>query len=161
MKAQVLRNFLFLRLKWLLPREYERLFGQEKAKWSMPIPFRCPVELEKPAATLKMIQFIGRGLMNFEPKSLARHLAVAEAFLFLNFDERELLKPSCVHKDSIGDLIEHYNRLTRILISAVLENENPIKTVKFILKMTKEFYELGTMNGFKACIAALQSASIH
>ncbi len=156
-----MRNWMFLRLKRLLPHEYERLFGQQKLKHSMPLPFRCRVEVPKVGSSLKLTEFTGRALFSFEPKSLARHLAVAEAFMFVQLDERELLRAGFSENSTTGCLIERYNRLTRILISATLESDNPVKAHEFILKMTREFYELGTMNGFKACLAALQSASIH
>lgn len=64
----------------------------------------------------------------------------------------------------VHDFINLFNRLTNILISSILEASSEstrLKAVRFTLKMARMFYQLGSINGFKACLAALQSNSIH
>lgn len=162
-EREALRNTLFLRLRTLLPHEYERIFVQRKANLSMPVPQSlCPLDMPKHSTSLKLVHFINRPVQDFDPKMLARHLAVAEAFMFVRLDEREFFYSTAQQSfSSIDAFIERYNRLTQILISATLQSKTPAKLAQFILKMAREFYELGTMNGFKACLAALQSACIH
>lgn len=66
--------------------------------------------------------------------------------------------------DKKNDFVSVYNRLTNILISKILEKnskEARAVIVQRILKLTKHFSRMGAMNSLKACMAALQSNSIH
>lgn len=153
------QSLLLSRLRVLLPSEYERLYIQLHSTQTLPTPLSFRITLPKVTASLKLARFVGRSFADFEAKKFARNLVLAEASFFLALDEREFLN-GCM--SSVSVFIDRYNRLTNSLISAILnEPEQAVVFSEKILKVAKEFYNLGAMNGFKACLAALQSTSIH
>lgn len=153
------QSLILARLRVLLPSEYERLYIQLKSTQTLPAPLSFRIMLPKVSTSLKLAHFLGHSLIDFEAKKFARNLVLAEASFFLALDEREFLSGKM---SSVSVFVDRYNRLTNILISSILSNsEEATRISEKILKVAKEFRRLGAMNGFKACLAALQSTSIH
>lgn len=96
---------------------------------------------------------------NFDAKSLAKTISIVEAVEYLKLNFYDFYK-----KNSGGNFILIFNKLTNFLISEILSTETQKERkliVKRILKLAKEFAKIGAMNSLKACIAAIESNAIH
>jgi hypothetical protein len=88
-------------------------------------------------------------------------LSRLEVEAFSKLDILEFFGPSGVR---ISRFIGLFNRLTAVMISAILECQGRVERkgiIKRILKMAREFERLGVMNCVNSCVMALEASCIH
>lgn len=100
---------------------------------------------------------------SFDSKEISKIISLLEASEFIRID---IIKEIFTEKASgtVSSFIEIFNKFTNFLISSILtcENKEDQKLVVMrILKLAKEFSEIGAMNSLKCCMAALESSSIY
>lgn len=96
---------------------------------------------------------------SFDAKSLVKTISLVEAAEYSKLNFYDFYK-----KNSGGNFILIFNKLTNFLISEILSTETQKErklVVKRILKLAKEFAKIGAMNSLKACIAAIEPNAIH
>ena len=90
--------------------------------------------------------------------------AVAKVFSLMEVYEYICIDPMNLYSGNISDVVFLFNRFTNFLISSILlcdsKDERKLVVMR-ILKLAKEFREIGAMNSLKSCLAALESNSIH
>lgn len=96
----------------------------------------------------------------FDSKRLAKLISLMEAYEYVCINPTDLY----TSKNNGSEIVALFNRFTNFLISSILicgSGEERKVVVKRILKLAKEFREIGAMNSLKSCLAALESNSIH
>ena len=94
----------------------------------------------------------------FDSKAVAKVISLMEVYEYVCINPIEL------YTESNSAVVYLFNRLTNYLISSILHcdsrDERKLVVIR-ILKLAKEFREIGAMNSMKSCLAALESNSIH